>query len=381
MKTLKAILKKILPVPLLKKAFLVYNTLRVRTIDRIIFPEYPIAESQFRIYRNGFPFVDEKVSLEDLPAGEVKNYMKDWYGWTQEEFLLEFNQRCCIEPDYGWAIVPRSKLVYYSLGVSRTLFQPKPRIIAFLKRKKMLSVPKAISLRDTGEENYFHCFNDVLSKIFFLRQHGVAVDHVPLIISKKLWSKPYFQYYFSCSSFLQSLTWLVQDDEYIECESVIFCKPLTHRSDLWREIVAPLSVGAPKSAVRKIFLTRHKSRLRFIENSGEIEILCRNKGYEIVDTDVLSLAQQVELFSTVSHLVGIHGAGLTNMAFCPPGCRVLELFPPPDLGYLPYHYILLAKIKRFNYRALIGTLPDTRFSGGFRIDPTAFGDALRELDL
>jgi hypothetical protein len=119
--------------------------------------------------------------------------------------------------------------------------------------------------------------------------------------------------------------------------------------------------------------------LRFIENSDEIEMICRDEGYDIVDADTLSPKQQAELFSSVSHLAGIHGAGLTNMMFCPVGCHVLELFPPPDLGYLPYHYILLAKIRGFRYRALIGTPPDERFSGGFRIDPGAFAGALKDI--
>jgi hypothetical protein len=377
LKLLKSILKKLLPAPLLKQAFLVYNTIRIRTIDRLLFPEYKVPEDKFLLYRRGYPFKEEHIKIDDLPDGEVKNYMEDWYKWTQEEFILEFNQPCIIEPDHGWAIVPRNKLLYYSLGVSRTLFQPKPRFIAFLMRKKVQSVPLAISLRDTGEENYFHCFNDVLSKIFFLKQHGIPVEKIPLVVSRKLWSKPYFQYYFKCSGWFQSLKWLIQDDQYIQCKTAIFCKPLTHRSDLWKEIVTPLMPQPSGAATRKVFLTRNKARLRFIENSNEIEDICRALQYEIVDTDKLTPSQQIELFATTSHLVGIHGAGLTNMAFCPPGCRVLELFPPPDLGYLPYHYILLAKIKAFSYCALIGSSPEARFSGGFRIDPAKFEEALR----
>jgi hypothetical protein len=379
LKPLKAILKKLLPRPLLKKAFLIYNTIRIRTIDRLLFPEYYIPKSKFLRYRNGYPFKEENVLLDDLPAGEVKRYMEDWYQWTQEEFILEFNQPCWIEPDYGWAIVSFNKLLYYSLGVSRTLFQPKPDLVSFLRRRQVLSLPKAISLRDTGEENYFHWFNDVLAKLFFLRNHGIAVETTPVIISKKLWDKPYFQYYHSQSPFLQSLNWVIQDREYIHCTTAVFCKPLTHRRDLWSEIVTPFKGRIFQTPSRKIFLTRQKTRLRFIENSEGIEEMCRRQGYEIIDTDALTPELQIEVFAAASHIVGIHGAGLTNMMFAPEGCRVLELFPPPDLGYLPYHYIMLAKIRGFKYRALIGSPPEKHFSGGFRIDPEKFSLSLAEL--
>jgi len=379
LKPLKAILKKFLPAPLLKKAFLIYNTVRIRTVDRLLFPEYHVPESKFLLYRKGYPFKEENITLDDLPAGEVKRYMEDWYTWSQEEFILEFNQSCWIEPDCGWAIVSPHRLLYYSLGVSRTLFQPKPGLLAFWKRRKTISLAKAISLRDTGEENYFHWYNDVLAKLFLLRQHHIAIDRIPVIVSRKLWDKPYFRYYYERSPLLQSLQWIVQDDEYIRCESAIFCKPLTHRRDLWSEITTVFDFASTRPPLRKIFLTRHKTRLRFIENSDEIETICQHLGYDVVDADTLSPQQQLELFSSVTHLVGIHGAGLTNMIFCSAGCRVLELFPPPDLGYLPYHYILLAKIKGFRYRALIGRPPGERFSGGFRVDPGEFTWALKDI--
>ena len=220
MAVLKNILKKIFPTPFLKEAFLLYNTIRIKTVDRIVFPEYTITADQFLTNRKGFPFRELEISLDDLPEGEVKKYMQHWYEWTQDEFILALNRPCWIEPEYGWALVEPNKLIYYSLGVSRTWFQKKPALLPFLRKKDSIRIPKAISLRDTGEENYFHFFNDVLGKIFFLKQNQIDVTAVPLIISKKLWDKPYFQYYLGCSAFLRSLKWHVQHREYIACDTV-----------------------------------------------------------------------------------------------------------------------------------------------------------------
>lgn len=373
---IKTILKKIFPVVFLKKTFLLYNRLRIRTIDRIIFPEFKFARSEFQFYREAYPFRENNVSLEGINDQDVLSYMNRWYDWTQLEYLVTVEHQCYIEPEHGWAIVPPNRLIYWSLGLSRTEFQKKPRFIKFLRKQKIISVSKAISLRDTGEENYFHFFNDVLAKIFFLQSNGISFEGARIIVSKKLWDKPYFQFYLQRSGQFMSLPWIVQDDEYIKCDSAVFCKPLTHRIDIWQPMIRPLN--STRSGQRKIFLTRARNRLRFLENDLEIINICKQHGLEIVDADDLTNDQQIELFSNCRLIAGIHGAGLTNMVFRKAPCAVLEIFPPPDLGYLPFHYIMLAKMQGFEYQAVIGTTPEKKYSGGFYLDPAKFDQALRQ---
>lgn len=359
-----------------------YNKFKILTIDRLLFPEYKVSRSDFLVYRKGYPFRELNISLDDLPSGTVKLHMQDWYDWTQEEFILLFDRPCWIEPTYGWAVVKPFRLLYYSLGVSRTSFQQKPRFFKFIAKRKVIHVDRLISLRDSGEENYFHFFNDVLSKMYFLQLHKIDVANVPVVVSKKLSDKPYFKFYKEHSSFLKSIHWLIQDDEYIRCSSAIFCKPLTHRPDLWTAIMAPITIRGKLTVTSKgskFFLTRHKSRLRFIENSHQIEMICHKHDFMVLDTDTISPEQQVEIFSTVNILIGIHGAGLTNMAFMQEKCSVLEIFPPPSLGYLPFHYIMLAKLFNLNYAALVGD-PGDKYSGGFQLNANLFEKELIELE-
>lgn len=376
---LKRIAKRLFPAPFLKAAFAVYNKIRISTVDRILFPEYKIHPGKFAILRNGYPFREENISIDDLPDGQVKHYMEQWYTWTQEEFLLQLDRPCWIEPQFGWAIVPPNGLVYYSLGVSRTWFQPKPALRWYVKRTPVKKISQAISLRDTGEENYFHFYNDVLSKLYFLMEKGVDLHGPSIIVSERLWDKPYFQYAHAHTPLLQSLQWVRQGDEYLQCDSVIFCKPLTHKKSLWDAIVSPLRLNGPAPGEERVFITRSKGRLRFIENIDAVEALCRAHGVTILDTDQLTADQQISVFSSVKYLIGIHGAGLTNMVFSQRKCSVLEIFPPPDLGYLPYHYVLLAKLMGFKYNAIIGNKGSTRFSGGFRVDTTALDGAMKQL--
>lgn len=372
----KSILKKILPIPFLKEVFLRYNSIKIKTYDRIVYRELSLTDSDFNIHRTDYPFRNDRINLDDLRGRAEYPYMLKWLDWSEEEFLLAFNRPCTIEPMNGWAILGANKIVYQSLSLSRTRHMRKPDLIRYWFAKHKQHIDQAISLRDTGEENYFHFYNDVLTKLLFINANGFPVASYPIIISKRLWEKQYFQHYLKASPLLGTLQWIIQDKQYIVCNRTIFCKPLTHKIDLLDLIFSPLKIDGRGN--RRIFLTRSKSRLRYIENDNEVEAISSALGFETVDTDSLTLPQQIELFANSSFIVGIHGAGLTNMMFRRGNCKILEIFPPPDLGYLPFHYIMMAKLQGFNYRAIIGEKGKRRYSGGFQLNPIEFEKNLKD---
>ena len=51
-----------------------------------------------------------------------------------------------------------------------------------------------------------------------------------------------------------------------------------------------------------------------------------SKGFIFVRTQLLDHNTQVELFSNAREIIASHGAGLSNLVFCRPGTKVLELF-------------------------------------------------------
>jgi tetratricopeptide (TPR) repeat protein len=79
---------------------------------------------------------------------------------------------------------------------------------------------------------------------------------------------------------------------------------------------------------RKIFISRADAVGRNLINSSEVEGALRERGFDIVTLSGRNARDQIELFSSASHVVGVHGAGLTNVLFSPPGTRVLEVLPP-----------------------------------------------------
>ncbi|MEI9917928.1 MAG: glycosyltransferase family 61 protein [Bacteroidota bacterium] len=343
-----------------------FNRVKIATFDKLAFPEHILKPSDFLVYRKGYPFRENNMKTDGILDERVKRYMDQWYDWTQEEFILVWDQPCVIEPVTGWAITSSRKLLYYSLGISRTWFLARPKLFDFISRKGDAEIGNAISFRDTGEENYFHFFNDVLAKYFFLKQHNISFEDRSVIISEKLYSKPFFQWYLSQSPEFQKIKWVVQGRQYLAATSVVFCKPLTHRKDLFDEVFKPLRIDTQVS--KRVFINRGKSRLRTIGNFEEVMNVLRKHSIEIIDPDLLSPAEQQTIFSQASFIAGIHGAGFTNVYFRNGNCSVLEIFPPPSEDYLPFHYIMLAGMKGFPYQAIIGDGTRLDISGSFSVD-------------
>lgn len=85
---------------------------------------------------------------------------------------------------------------------------------------------------------------------------------------------------------------------------------------------------------RKIYISRAGASRRRLLNEEQIWSVLEPAGFEQVRMETLTLEEQVALMRQTAVLVAPHGAGLTNMMFCPPGAHVIEFadlsFPNPN---------------------------------------------------
>lgn len=373
---LKAILKKVFSRDALNDAHQRVNQFRIATIDRLLFPEQEFEQQDFIIRRDAHPFDGVALATHGLDR-RLQQQIAIWQQWTQDEYLLIYERPCLIEPRNGWAITSDNKLIYPSLGFSRVDYLSKPSLAALrVKDDEVEEYDELISLRDTGEKNYYHFYNDVLAKLFFLDTVcGVNAD-VPVLIAQSLYKSTYFKYFLQ-HPYLRNRTWVVQDKQYVRSRKTYFCKPLTHTFDYYariRELALPADL-IYTGAERRVFITRSPKRVRAIENSVEIEQVCRQAGFEIIDFDKMTVSEQIEVMVNARYVVAIHGAGLANMLFR--GKRpmsLLEIFPPGK--YYPFHYMLLAGQFGFAYNGLIGSVSSSKDSTGFYVAPEAVQQCL-----
>ncbi len=137
-------------------------------------------------------------------------------------------------------------------------------------------------------------------------------------------------------------------------------------------------VDQPSGTPERLFVSRSDSATRVMTNEAEAARLAETYGFTTIVPGAYRVADQIRLFRGARQVVGAHGAGLTNLGFCRPGTRVLELFPE---GYLNPVMNRIAWGRGLDYRAACfpddgGPVPQLRT---WRVDLARFERDLRAL--
>lgn len=375
-----SLLKKIFPRAFLKQAFVLVNTIRIATIDRWVWPEESIGDSAFLMRSEKNPFLSMAIDTKKLPDN-VRLRLSRWEdpAWTQDEYVLVFGRPGVIDPQTGWAITGGRRLIYPSLGFSRAPHVKRPGLsIFFSRRREAVALARIISLRDTGEENYFHFYNDVVAKLYFLEDAGFSLQEYSIVVGEKLAEKSYFKALMHVEKF-RSLRWHVQRTEIVTFQEAVFCKPLTHTVKYFKQCVADLAGKLSPAGDLRLFLTRSRSSFRYINNEEAIMPVLHQYHFKVIDTADLSLHEQIVLFRQCRYLIAVHGAGITNIIYRMGAPLSLIEIAPPVPHYIPFHYIMLCEMFQFDYRAIVGTTGKAWGTGGFELDPTDLEKLIRNM--
>ena len=101
--------------------------------------------------------------------------------------------------------------------------------------------------------------------------------------------------------------------------------------------------------VEKIYI-RRRGKTRDVVNEAEVIAFLEQRGWQAVDLEALTLAQQIQLFAHARGVCGLHGAGFTNLLWCRPGCVAVELLAE---NFLNGCYDALASCVGVEHRFLI----------------------------
>lgn len=146
-------------------------------------------------------------------------------------------------------------------------------------------------------------------------------------------------------------------------------QPTRHGLDLVTEFVAPFSEPASAWGER-LYITREAARRRRVTNEPELWAGLQEAGFAKVRLEELTWPEQINAFRHAKVVVGPHGAGLANLAFCPSGTRVVELF---NRAYVAGGFWRLAALRGLDYRPVVsaGNAPLAHSPASNRLDITA----------
>jgi len=207
-------------------------------------------------------------------------------------------------------------------------------------------------LTTRGSENYYHFLTDVLPRIELLRRAGVEPDHFVVNRSTRFQRDMLDHLGVTAGRCLGN-------DKYPHVRAEELVVPSLPDADLrtppwivpWlRAQFLPDDLRPPH---RRLYVGRGDTkRTRRVENEAELLVALEPLGFEAIDPGALSPAEQVRAFGEAEYIVAPHGAGLTNLAFAPPGAAVVELFARDYVNEC--FWALATTVEGLRYRYLVG---------------------------
>lgn len=110
-------------------------------------------------------------------------------------------------------------------------------------------------------------------------------------------------------------------------------------------------VSVAKTSKQKIYVSRARAKNRQLINEEEVSEFLTQEGFTTVFLEEMSFLEQVAVFVNASTIVAPHGSGLTNLVFCSPNTKVVELFSP---NYLRTDYWMISQQLHLQHYYTVG---------------------------
>jgi hypothetical protein len=136
-----------------------------------------------------------------------------------------------------------------------------------------------------------------------------------------------------------------------------------------------------KNRERRLYLSRDDAKARQVLNEAEVRQVVSSYDLEIIKSIPVDVEEQIRMFSEASLIVTPHGSGLTNLVWCSPGTRVIELFTGSFMSHL-YSYISHLLGLRHSYLVDDARQPHhwTNIHKDMTVDVRALATALERAD-
>jgi hypothetical protein len=219
--------------------------------------------------------------------------------------------------------LPESLYRFDAVGYYRFRYLTKMLLTA---RKVWLNSAEDYLLATDQESNgHFHWFTEVLPRLWLVKDRAAAfVLMLP--------DTPYMRSIAAESLHLlgirlKEIFWM-QSGEFYKVPRLHHVSKVSRTGQMDDAIMKELDrafVGERPPGNRKCYVSRARARFRKVLNEDELESRLKAHGFEVIQPDDWTLAEQIAVFSECDTLIGIHGAGLTNCLFMRSGGTVVEL--------------------------------------------------------
>jgi len=201
-----------------------------------------------------------------------------------------------------------------------------------------------------ADQNYFHLILNSVARLVYLEQLGLPLPVDQYLIAGEV--TPVIADVLDIFGIPRSRLRGTAEAQAFRPEQLIappviqhpFVVPAHVANFVRSKVLAHLPVSA--SPLRRIFIDRSDAPTRRIANLAELRPVFTEFGIEVVRPTSHSLAEQATFFRDANLVISNHGAALTNLVFCQPGTRVLQVLAP---GMMEREYRTLSQHGRLNH--------------------------------
>jgi tetratricopeptide (TPR) repeat protein len=209
---------------------------------------------------------------------------------------------------------------------------------------------------------YFHWMFDILPRVDLLRQSGIEMDTVDkFVISSRL---PFQKETLNALGIPESK--ILDPSQFPHLKATKLVVPSFPGTIAWMPKWACdflrtefLKDSEVTEKIERIYISRALAENRRLINEDEVVSLLSKLGFRSVTMESMSVAQQASLLANAKIVVAPHGGGLTNLVFCQPGTKVIEIFSP---NYVYPCYWLVSNLVGLEYYCAFG---ETLAGGNF----------------
>jgi hypothetical protein len=293
------------------------------------------------LFSQSKPFESEIPQFLDSSINQ--SFKRDNEYHFHGQFIRKYLGNIFIEPDYLFCIRNFNEIIESSISIIQL-----PSFPRYLRSKfsRTTQLPRAIILDGQLGVNYFHFYSDVLGKLWLIKKIDNYSD-IPILVSSKVFNTKHFQYALK-SHFFQGLNILVpHNSQYIVTKELYLLSALPYDNCSFKKVAAQFKHDLPSAIpTRRIFLNRQRNSGRNISNFESIIPILEKYEFEIVETENMSLTEQIQLFQSAKELISIHGAGNINIIFSDERLKFLEIMPASRIAC---QYYWLSKTLKISY--------------------------------
>lgn len=175
-------------------------------------------------------------------------------------------------------------------------------------------------------DNYYHWIMEHLLKLRHVERYAEVVGETPTLIIPPDPPK-YITETLSLLGYSRS-EWVEWSEPGVRVDSLVvptYPEP-TPGNLAWLRSQLQRRVKPVSDEPSRIYVSRDRSDKRLVENEHEVRKAVSEFGFEPYFLEDLTVAEQIQLFSSADAVLGPHGAGLTNVIWGDE-LTVFELFP------------------------------------------------------